>query len=129
MIDPLSEDAYRALMRRLAASGDRAGALTVFESLRERLRAELAIAPSPETRELAERLRRSEAERPAATVTAVELALPSAVARRHRSSFVGRRDELERLRGWWRLAEGGERQLVLLSGEPGIGKSRLAVEL
>lgn len=128
-IDPLSEGAYRALMRRLAASGDRAAALTVFESLRERLRAELAIAPSPQTRELAERLRRSHAERPAATVTAVEPALPSAVARRHRSSFVGRRDELERLRRWWRLAEGGERQLVLLSGEPGIGKSRLAMEL
>ena len=45
------------------------------------------------------------------------------------SAFVGRSEERERLGCAWRLAESGERQLAFISGEPGIGKSRLAGEL
>jgi DNA-binding winged helix-turn-helix (wHTH) protein/tetratricopeptide (TPR) repeat protein/type II secretory pathway predicted ATPase ExeA len=36
---------------------------------------------------------------------------------------VGRRAELARLRGWWEAALRGERQVVFVTGEPGIGKS------
>ena len=44
--------------------------------------------------------------------------------------FVGRDQELERLKLLWKEASaGGERRLVLLAGEPGIGKTRLAGEL
>jgi class 3 adenylate cyclase/tetratricopeptide (TPR) repeat protein len=43
--------------------------------------------------------------------------------------FVGRDDELERLGQLWKEATGGERRLALLAGEPGIGKTRLAIEL
>src|SRR4051794_36563419 len=43
--------------------------------------------------------------------------------------FVGRADALERLRARYEKAAAGARQVVLLSGEPGIGKSRLAAEL
>ena len=39
--------------------------------------------------------------------------------------LAGREKELETLRGAWRRAQGGEGQVVLLEGEPGIGKSRL----
>ncbi len=39
--------------------------------------------------------------------------------------FVGRETELQLLVDRWRLAEGGEGQAVLISGEAGIGKSRL----
>jgi len=39
--------------------------------------------------------------------------------------FVGREHELGLLQERWRLAQGGEGQVVLLSGEAGIGKSRL----
>ena len=56
-VDPLSEDAHRGLIARLAASGDRARALMVYRSLGERLRRELSVAPSPATRALVERLR------------------------------------------------------------------------
>ena len=126
-IEPLSEEAHRALMRRLAARGDRAAALAAFERFRERLRAELGMAPAPETRELAERLRRGEAKRPKAS--ADQPRLPSAMARRHRSAFVGRGGELALVRQQWQLAKGGERQLVVVLGEPGVGKSRLAAEL
>jgi DNA-binding SARP family transcriptional activator len=126
-IDPLSEEAQRGLMRRLSATGDRAAALSSFERFRERLRTELAIAPAAATRELAERIRRGEVER---SVAAAEPPpIPPPLASRHRSAFVGRRRELERLWGRWRVATRGERQLVMVSGEPGIGKSRLAAEL
>ena len=43
--------------------------------------------------------------------------------------FVGRDEEIERLVGLWKEATGGDRRVVLLAGEPGIGKTRLAVEL
>jgi class 3 adenylate cyclase/tetratricopeptide (TPR) repeat protein len=56
-LDPLAEEPQRDLMRRLAASGDRAGAIRAYERLSQRLRDELRIAPSHETRELAEALR------------------------------------------------------------------------
>jgi hypothetical protein len=42
-----------------------------------------------------------------------------------RSPLVGRRDDLERLRAAWRMCAGGCPQFVLVTGEPGIGKSRL----
>jgi hypothetical protein len=40
--------------------------------------------------------------------------------------LVGRDEETELFLEHWRWAKGGEGQVVLLSGEPGIGKSRLA---
>jgi class 3 adenylate cyclase len=43
--------------------------------------------------------------------------------------LVGREEELELLVRQWRQAAHGEGQVVLLSGEPGIGKSRLTVAL
>jgi class 3 adenylate cyclase/predicted ATPase len=45
------------------------------------------------------------------------------------SSLIGREEEAELLLRRWRRAQTGEGQAVLLSGEPGIGKSRLAVAL
>ena len=43
--------------------------------------------------------------------------------------LVGREEEIELLLRRWRQAKRGEGQLVLLSGEPGIGKSRIAAVL
>jgi class 3 adenylate cyclase/tetratricopeptide (TPR) repeat protein len=43
--------------------------------------------------------------------------------------LVGREEELELLLRRWRQAASGEGRVVLLSGEPGIGKSRLTVAL
>ncbi len=80
-LDPLSEEAQRALMSRLAATGDRAAALVAYNRYADRLRAELRIAPSPTTRALAEELRGSAAEdKPAAREPAVALAAPTSAA-------------------------------------------------
>jgi len=43
--------------------------------------------------------------------------------------LVGREEELEVLLRRWQQAKRGEGRVVLLSGEPGIGKSRLAADL
>jgi class 3 adenylate cyclase len=45
------------------------------------------------------------------------------------TAFVGRELELGLLLERWKLAQDGEGQVVLLSGEPGIGKSRILREL
>jgi class 3 adenylate cyclase/tetratricopeptide (TPR) repeat protein len=43
--------------------------------------------------------------------------------------FVGRGVDLSHLRDWWEKASGGQGRIVLISGEPGVGKTRLAAEL
>src|SRR5207248_7971216 len=43
--------------------------------------------------------------------------------------FVGRRAELARLTQLWKEAAAGERRVVFVTGEPGVGKTRLAAEL
>lgn len=46
-----------------------------------------------------------------------------------RGQLVGRGAELEQLRQHWELTQQARAHLVLLSGEPGVGKTRLATEL
>jgi class 3 adenylate cyclase len=47
----------------------------------------------------------------------------------HLSPYVGRRAELQLLANRWQAAVGGDGQVVVVLGEPGIGKSRLVHEL
>jgi class 3 adenylate cyclase/DNA-binding SARP family transcriptional activator len=60
-LDPLSEEAQRELIRRLATAGDRPGALAAYQVYNVRLQRELGIAPSVGTRELVQRVRNGEA--------------------------------------------------------------------
>ena len=52
--------------------------------------------------------------------------VPARLAQAPPTGYVGRAGERERLTGMWSTAEAGRRQVALLSGEPGIGKTRLA---
>jgi len=70
------------------------------------------------------------------TVSAWQVLRPSAVASRFEAlrasastPLVGRSEELEFLLRRWERAKKGEGQVVLLSGEPGIGKSRITAAL
>lgn len=60
-LDPLSEEAHRELILRLAATGDRSAALTTYRRLADRFASELGIVPSPATRALVEGIRAGEA--------------------------------------------------------------------
>jgi DNA-binding SARP family transcriptional activator len=119
-LDPTAESAARAAMRALALAGDRAAALEigarVAAALRERLGAELA----PETQRLMDRVREARVGRRVA-------AAPSGT--RPRPPLVGREDARARLDASWRRAATGPGELVLIEGEPGEGKTRLADEV
>jgi DNA-binding SARP family transcriptional activator/tetratricopeptide (TPR) repeat protein len=128
---PLREAGHRLLMEALAARGEVAEALAAYEELRMLLREELGMAPGAAIRALHERLLAGEPvrTRPApAPATPQRVPLPALLAR-ERGAFVGRERELESLRRAWHDACAGRRQLALLCGGPGIGKTRLAGEL
>src|SRR5205085_11103797 len=55
--------------------------------------------------------------------------LPPVLGARPAEAFVGRDEELQKLSGFWKQAADGARTLVMLGGDPGIGKTRLATEL
>jgi len=75
--DPLSEAAYRQLMRILARADQRSAALDAYETCRRVLAAELGLAPAVETVTLAEQIR---AFAPAEAYTA-QAALPPVLTR------------------------------------------------
>jgi DNA-binding SARP family transcriptional activator/tetratricopeptide (TPR) repeat protein len=121
---PFRESGHRLLMEALAGRGNVAEALQVYDRLRVLLRDELGTAPAPEVQELHGRLLAGQAAGPRRPVP-----LPALLAPQERSAFVGRGDELEVLRAAWRDARAGRRRLVLVAGEPGIGKTRLTSEV
>lgn len=55
--------------------------------------------------------------------------LPDRLAIAYPFGFVGRNAERALLRDAWKAANAGERRVVLLSGEAGLGKTRLSTEL
>src|SRR4029450_5445336 len=55
-----------------------------------------------------------------------EVGLPDRLTGGPEVSFAGREVERERLGQGWQAARAGRRQVVMVSGEPGIGKTRLA---
>ena len=55
--------------------------------------------------------------------------VPSLGERSGTTPLVGRDEELDLLLRRWQQARGGEGRVVLVSGEPGIGKSRLTAAL
>ena len=114
--DPLHEPAYAQLMRLHALNDDRAAALHMYHTCVTTLRRELDVEPSRPTREIYERLLNVKSQ-PAA-LPQFESAAP----------LVGREAEWALLQKTWREATGGAR-LVLISGEAGIGKTRLAEAL
>lgn len=143
-LDPLAEEPQRELIRRLWRAGDRVAALAAYDRFSQRLREQLGAAPSAATREIAAAVRsgaaaiehggggRTEetANPPAGDGWGGAGALPRTLQSAVTSTypFVGREAELAWLHECWTRAEDGV-VAVVMGGEPGIGKTRLAAEL
>ena len=117
--NPFRERLWGQLMLALYRSGRQADALEAFQEARRVLGDELGLEPGLELRRLQEAIL---AHDPAIAAVPVD--------RRRRgnlpalsTSFVGREDELAQVAGLL-----GEHRLVTLTGPPGVGKSRLALE-
>ncbi|HEX8157697.1 MAG TPA: AAA family ATPase [Solirubrobacteraceae bacterium] len=130
--EPFREGGYALLMQSQARQGNVAEALLTFEQLRVFLRDELGASPSPALMALHESLLRDHA--PAATSPAPVVAKPSArpaptvTSQMIDGAFVGREEFSQRLRMRWEESRAGQTRLVLLVGEAGVGKTRLAAE-
>ena len=122
-VDPMSETMQRAVMRLLAMTGDRVSAVSHFNRFATLARSELGVEPSIETMALLGRIKASSA-RHDAVQSPEEAAMPLNVA--EKVPLVGRQFECERIETFLEAALSGLGGGLLMVGEAGIGKSRLA---
>ncbi|MDX1664065.1 MAG: AAA family ATPase [Candidatus Promineifilaceae bacterium] len=135
-LDPLQEDAQQQLMRLQLAAGDRPGALQSYRRCRELLVEELGVEPAPETKALLARVEAPGEQKGRPTAATAPQGAPATPAqlggaiqtRRPPLPFVGRREEHRRLAEAYYRTASGKAATVMLEGEAGIGKSRLARE-
>jgi DNA-binding SARP family transcriptional activator len=114
--DPLREESHRLLIRLCQASGDRARAVRAYHACAATLERELGIAPAAGTRAIYESL--------------IAVPVPSTGTKAPSTSpFVGRAAEQEQLAAVWSATASGHAQLLLVTGEAGVGKTRLVDEL
>ncbi len=114
--DALHEQHHRDVMRLHYLLGEREAALAQYERCRAVLRDELGLAPLPETVSLAERIRATQSLAPVAGAPG-----PAPGIGRLSAPLVARERELGALRASRAAA-------LLVTGDPGVGKSRLATE-
>jgi predicted ATPase/DNA-binding SARP family transcriptional activator len=124
-LEPLEELGYRTLMELQADAGDRAGAISTYHKCAEILEHELRVKPSQATEMLAERLLSSDS-----------LDVPRTPSLRHartrftqRARLVGREREFDQVLESWNNVVDGRPRLLVVTGDAGLGKSRLISEL
>ena len=118
-LEPLSDDCQRELMRLLALSGQKAAAILQYETLQRTLKAELDLQPEPETTSLYEKIRRGSTPEALRRFQAPKMSLPAPP-----TGFIGREADLAAVKTM--LMEGA--RLLTITGAPGVGKTRLALE-
>lgn len=134
-LDPLDEPGQRRVMELLARSGDRSGAIRQYRALVALFDRELGVAPLRETTDLYEAIREDRVRSRAAVGAPDAPSGPVAAVTRDGSAapdgslrdipLVGRERDLQAIDAAWR-ASSPDGRVVLLEGEAGIGKTRLA---
>ena len=118
-LDAVSEVAHRRVMRLHYLCGDRGAALRTYQRCAQVMQRELGVAPLPETSALAASI---EAGQPLeAAPRQMRITLPLSVQRP--PLMVGRMSEWATLESAWEAGLG-----IAVSGEAGVGKSRLTLE-
>ena len=126
-LDPLNEEAHRALMRAYASQGRRAAALRQYQMCLDVLQRELQVKPEPETKALYLELLRQPPSTPVvASVATFARSEPSGMSR---PPLTGRAAELGQLAGDLEQALSGTTRIAAVFGEAGVGKTRLVEEL
>jgi DNA-binding SARP family transcriptional activator/tetratricopeptide (TPR) repeat protein/DNA-binding transcriptional ArsR family regulator len=127
--EPLHEAAHRELMRLYHLLGRDAEAIAQYRQCEELLRQELGVAPAPETRAVYEAL----VHRATADTGPTAVHLPTRARRPpidlDELPLAGRDVERGALLDYLEAAAAGQGSVVLLEGEAGIGKTRLAREV
>ena len=121
VLDPLDEGTYVTLIRLHALNDDLSGARRVYQHAVETLQRELGVEPSEMLRSTYQRLQ-----------DASQAVAPQGGNQRSTAAsfkLAGRQREWQQLQAAWKRAVSGGPHLVLITGEAGIGKSRLAEEL
>lgn len=118
--DPLAEIIHRRLIQLYAAKGERHLALRQYERCSSNLESELGVEPLPQTQAVYQAVLRGQNRFPEPTSTMHLPHLPVIEAR-----IIGREEELNRLEKAFLGLQNWQGQVVLISGEAGIGKSRL----
>ncbi|MEJ2860162.1 ATP-binding protein [Actinomycetospora flava] len=116
--DRFDETAHRLLMRAHRLAGEPSRAVDLYHRLRAALADELGVEPAPQTRD--DYLALLQEREPVAEASARPEPVPHCV---------GRDAEIAALTARWDAATRGASGLVLLAGEAGIGKTRLAGEV
>jgi DNA-binding SARP family transcriptional activator len=133
-LDPLRESAHRTLMRLYAASGRRGAAIQQYRSCVEVLARDLGVEPDERTKKLRDEIlgRETAAVAPPDSSTHRHPVGPlprSGPAFAPRPPLIGRDAEMTLLRRALDDAWGGTGKLSLLSGDAGIGKTRILEDL
>lgn len=116
-LEPLQEHAHRHLMRLHYLRGDRAAAIQAFEQCERLLKDELGVRPGAETLTLLAQVE-------SASMPVAPVARPVTASLLRPPRLVGRAREWQQLSAAW-----AQRLPVVLSGEGGLGKSRLLADL
>jgi DNA-binding SARP family transcriptional activator/tetratricopeptide (TPR) repeat protein len=128
-LDPLDELGQRRLIELLGRAGDRAGAIRQYRELVALFDRELGVTPLGETTELYDAIREGSSAHGPAPALAVREAAPGrtrvATLAPVVLPLVGRERELLSIESAWR-ASANDGRVVVLEGEAGIGKTRLA---
>jgi DNA-binding SARP family transcriptional activator len=122
--DPLSDEAARLVTEARYLAGDRGAALAGFAEYRTRVLRETGCEPS---RSLFNLVRRVEADSAPINTRPITDEW-YARAPSFESSLIGRKEEWNALVKVWKAVRHGAGRILLIEGEPGVGKSRLAEE-
>jgi predicted ATPase len=128
-LDPLGESHHQLLMRLHAANNDRSSALRAYHQCMRVLRREMGVEPGPATVELFEQILKAKPEPGASHESIPGLRVKGVSLPQRARALIGRAREWQQLTAFWEAAAETGPRVVLISGEPGIGKTRLADEV